>query len=219
MLIMATTIASKNQQRPSQRFLSHSLLEDVIAILTGTLLVSLGVVLFKQAGLLTGGTAGLAFLLHYQTGWSFGLVFFLINLPFYWLAWRRMGWQFTVKTFCAVSLVSLMSGWHPKLVHVINGSSLTPFYIALIGGTLMGVGFIVLFRHKASLGGINILALYLQQRYGLRAGNLQMVVDAGIVLASLMLVSPWALAASILGAIALNLAITLNHRPGRYMAV
>lgn len=130
-----------------------------------------------------------------------------------------MGWQFTVKTFCAVSLVSLMSGWHPKLVHVINGSSLTPFYIALIGGTLMGVGFIVLFRHKASLGGINILALYLQQRYGLRAGNLQMVVDAGIVLASLMLVSPWALAASILGAIALNLAITLNHRPGRYMAV
>lgn len=215
-----TTSKAKHLQRSkTQRFLTHSLLEDVLAILTGTLLVSLGVVLFKQAGLLTGGTAGLAFLLHYQTGWSFGLVFFLINLPFYWLAWRRMGWKFTLKTFCAVSLVSLMSTWHPKLVHVINVSSLTPFYIALIGGTLMGVGFIVLFRHQASLGGINILALYLQQRYGLRAGNLQMLVDAGIVLASLMLVSLWTLAASILGAVALNLAITLNHRPGRYMAV
>jgi uncharacterized membrane-anchored protein YitT (DUF2179 family) len=207
------------QPTPSKRFIPHSLLEDVLAILTGTLFVSLGIALFNQAGLLTGGTAGLAFLIHYRTGLSFGSVFFLVNLPFYWLALKRMGWRFTLKTFCSVALVSLFSGLHPKLVHLVDVNMLTPFYVALIGGLLMGVGFIVLFRHQASLGGINILALYLQQTRGIRAGKIQMGLDFVIVLASLAVVTPLALAASILGAFALNLAISLNHRPGRYMAM
>lgn len=203
----------------SKRFIPHSPLEDVLAIITGTLLVSLGVALFNQAGLLTGGTAGLAFLLHYTVGWSFGTVFFLINLPFYWLAWKRMGWRFTLKTFCAVALVSVFSSLHPQLLHLTAMTALTPFYVALTGGLMMGVGFIVLFRHQASLGGINILALYLQEKRGIRAGKLQMGVDFVIVLASLAVVTPIALLASVLGAFALNLAISLNHRPGRYMAM
>lgn len=197
----------------------HSLFEDILAILTGTLFVSLGVAMFNQAGLITGGTAGLSFLIHYSTGWSFGLVFFLINLPFYWLAWQRMGWRFTLKTFCSVALVSVMSSLHPKLLQLTALTSLTPFYVAVIGGLLMGVGFIVLFRHQASLGGINILVLYLQDKHGFRAGKLQMGMDIFIVMSSLFVVSPMTLAASILGAIMLNLAIALNHKPGRYMAV
>lgn len=81
---------------------------------------------------------------------------------------------------------------------------------------IMGLGFIVLFRHKASLGGVNILALYLQDKYGLRAGKLQMAVDISIVLASLFVVNISLLIASILGAMVLNLIIAMNHRPGRY---
>jgi uncharacterized membrane-anchored protein YitT (DUF2179 family) len=37
----------------------------VQALVTGTLFVALGVVLFRHAGLVTGGTAGIAFVLHY----------------------------------------------------------------------------------------------------------------------------------------------------------
>lgn len=194
----------------------HNLLEDILAIFTGTVLVSLGVALFKQAGLFTGGTAGMAFLIHYASDIDFGWIFFLVNLPFYWFAIKRMGWKFTLKTFISVTLVSIMSSLHPKMVQL---SSMTPYYAAIIGGSLMGVGFIVLFRHQASLGGINILTLYLQDKYGIRAGKLQMGIDLCIVLASYMVVSPTAMLASIIGAIVLNLAIMLNHRPGRYMAV
>ena len=60
----------------------HRPYEDVQALVTGTLFVALGVVLFGQAGLLTGGTAGIAFLIRYSTGMDFGLSFFLVNLPF-----------------------------------------------------------------------------------------------------------------------------------------
>uniref|UniRef100_C6BL93 YitT family protein n=2 Tax=Ralstonia pickettii TaxID=329 RepID=C6BL93_RALP1 len=193
----------------------HSTLEDVLAIVTGTLFVSLGITLFKQGGLLSGGTAGVAFLIHYATSLPFGAVFFTINLPFYYLAVRRMGWRFTCKTFCAVALVSWLSEVHAHFVHL---DTLNPLYAGAIGGTLMGVGLIVLFRHQASLGGVNIVALYLQEKYGIRAGKFQMAVDVGIVLTSLFVVSPMALAASLVGAVALNLSIALNHRPGRYPA-
>ena len=84
---------------------AHPLYEDVLALLTAAGFVSLGIFLFHQVGLLTGGTAGLALLLQQVTGLSFGLLFFTMNLPFYALAWLRMGPRFTLKTLAAVETV------------------------------------------------------------------------------------------------------------------
>jgi uncharacterized membrane-anchored protein YitT (DUF2179 family) len=195
--------------------LQHTLLEDVLAVLVGTLMVSFGIMLLRQAGALTGGTAGVAFLIHYASDVSFGTAFFLINLPFYYLAIRRMGWAFTFKTFFAVALVSLFTDLHLRFIHI---DQLQPIYATLFGNLIMGLGFIVLFRHKASLGGVNILALYLQDRFGIRAGKLQLIVDVVVMFASLYVVSVPALIVSVAGAVVLNLIIAMNHRPNRYAA-
>ena len=72
----------------------HSLLEDLQPLFSATLMIALAINLYTTAGLLTGGTAGLGFLLSYATPISFGVGYFLINLPFYVLAFRRMGCQF-----------------------------------------------------------------------------------------------------------------------------
>ncbi|MDW7746075.1 YitT family protein [Halomonas sp.] len=194
----------------------HRVHEDVMAMLVGTLFVALGVSFYTQAMLLTGSTAGLAFLLQYATGWRFGIGFFLVNLPFYWLAVRRMGWSFTLRTFVAIGLVSVFSeltaGW-------IRIEWLQPLYAALMGGSLIGIGMLVLFRHRTSLGGINILALFLQDRYGWRAGYVQMGIDALIMLVALLVLPIERVGLSVVGAVALNLIIALNHKPGRYMGV
>ncbi len=55
--------------------LKHTPLEDVLALLIGSLMVSFGIILLRQSGALTGGTAGVAFLLHYITHISFGTIF------------------------------------------------------------------------------------------------------------------------------------------------
>ena len=48
--------------------------------------------MFKHVGLLTGGTAGIAFLLHYLVGLVVRCgTFFVLNLPFYAIAWRFLG--------------------------------------------------------------------------------------------------------------------------------
>jgi uncharacterized membrane-anchored protein YitT (DUF2179 family) len=194
----------------------HRLHEDVQALLAGTLFVGLGVVLFNHVGLLSGGTAGLAFLLHYATGVSFSVWFFVINLPFYWLAWRRMGAPFALKTFAAVGLLSLWAYLVPQWLSI---GTLAPGFAAVAGGLLVGAGMLMLFRHRASLGGFNVLVLYLQERYGWRAGHVQMGLDCAIVLTAFALRDPSHIAWSVLGAVVLNLTLAINHRPGRYMNV
>src|SRR5690606_41992792 len=96
----------------------HAWWEDIQAVPLGCALIALGISFFAQAGLLSGGTVGLAFLFNYWGGWSLGGMFFLINLPFYALALWRMGWKFTLRTFCAVALVSLFveltPGWRSE---------------------------------------------------------------------------------------------------------
>jgi uncharacterized membrane-anchored protein YitT (DUF2179 family) len=194
--------------------IKHRWFEDALAILIGTSLVSFSVVLLKQAGLITGGTAGLSLFLHYKLDIPFGVAFFAINLPFYYLAIRRMGWVFTLKTFLSVALVSLFSSLHTQFIHI---SELNPLYAALLGSFLFGVGFIVLFRHKSSLGGFNILALFLQDRFGIKAGWLLMAMDVTIILISLSVVTIPQLCYSIICGLILNLIIALNHRSDRYL--
>ena len=194
----------------------HSHFEDAQALLTGTLFVALGLSLFRHVGLVTGGTAGMAFIAHYALQVPFGLAFFVINLPFYALAWRRMGRRFTVKTFAAVALLSTLTEWLPTLLTV---QQVHPAFAALGGGLLMGAGLLVLFRHHASLGGINVLVLWLQERLGWRAGHVQLGIDLVILLASTPWLSAVQLLYSVLGAVAVNLTLAINHRPGRYAQI
>jgi len=209
------TSTTTNAAETTKPDLGHRLYEDVLALLLGTMVVSLGVMLYSESVLVTGSTAGAALLIEHATGIGFGVIFFAINLPFYWLAFKRIGLAFTIKTFIAVGLVSVFSKLMPMWI---DFSMLNPIFAAIAGGALMGIGLLMLFRHRAGLGGINILALFLQEHLGIRAGYFQLAVDL-VILACAFLTLPFdKVLLSILGAVVLNLIIALNHRPGRYLA-
>jgi uncharacterized membrane-anchored protein YitT (DUF2179 family) len=194
----------------------HGLHEDALALVLGTLLVALGTVIYAKAVLLVGGMAGLALLMQYTTGVDFWLGFSLINLPFYYLGLKRMGWRFTLRTFVAVTLVSLFSR---LTADWIDFSRLEPAYAAVMAGTLCGTGLLMLFRHRTGLGGVNILAMFLQDNWGVRAGYFQLAVDLSILGAAVFVLSPDRIALSVVSAVILNLIIAVNHRPGRYLGI
>jgi len=191
----------------------HKLHEDAQAFVLSTAMCSFAVIMFTHAGLITGQTAGLAVLLSYVTGWAFGPIFFVINLPFYVMAWLRMGPRFTIKSFIAVGLLSGMSMVLPPHIAF---ETLTPLVGGLLAGALAGFGLIVLFRHGASLGGIGVLALYLQDKTGFRAGWTQLIFDALLFAAAFAVIGGAPMVYSLLGAIVTNLIIAVNHRPDRY---
>lgn len=207
-----TTTTGSNEARAER----HRLYEDVLAMISGTMFVSLGTLIYTKTMLTVGSSAGLALLLSYTSGWGFGLIFFLINLPFYILAVKRMGWAFTLRTFTAVALVSILSKLNGQWI---DFSHLDPLYATIIGGGLIGTGLLMLFRHRTGLGGINILAMYLQEKIGLRAGYFQLGVDLSILAAAYFILPADRLALSVLGAAIANLILAINHKPGRYMGL
>lgn len=208
------TTATRPDAGEANPIVRHSVLEDILGIVTGTFTVSLGLFLLKSSGAVTGGTAGLALLLSYVGALPFGVLFFTVNVPFFALAVWKKGWDFTLRTMAAVALVSGLSSLHPLALQVVT---LDPLYAALGGNLLAGVGLLILFRHKASLGGFNILALILQERLNWRAGYVQMALDTAIVLTAFAVVDPGNVLLSAVGAVLLNLVLALNHRPGRYL--
>ena len=196
--------------------LRHSYAEDVQGMVLATLVASLGLAIFAKGGLMIGGMAGLAFLIHYAAGWNFGLVFVLVNLPFYWVGVRRMGWEFTLKTFAAVTACGILTDLLPRWA---DFAHIAPLYSALVGGALAGLGILFFIRHRASLGGIGILAVYLQRTRGWSAGKVQMSFDTLLMCVAFFVLSPSQVMYSAIGAVVLSLVLMFNHRPGRYMGV
>ncbi len=191
----------------------HSRLEDAHALLMGSSFAAFGLVLLKAAGLVTGGIAGVALVIAYSTGAPVGTLFVIINLPFFLLAQKRMGWPFTIKSLIAMLLVAVLSSFIPAWL---NLAGVQPAFAAIFGGSLIGMGVLSLARHRSSVGGIGILALYLQESRGWSAGLVQMVIDVLIVSASLVVIGVERSAYSVLSAIALNVVMLAYHRPGRY---
>ena len=194
----------------------HSLVEDIQGILSGSLVSSLGLFCLSSAGLLTGSTAGVAFLLHYAIGVNFGLAFFVVNLPFFYLSLKQLGPVFTVKTFIAITLTSLLTNLQPLLFDVAHINAL---WSAVLGGILLGFGLLALYRHRASLGGVGILGIYLQERFGIRAGLVQLAIDLCVLAVAFAVTTPTVVICSVIGAIALNLFVAINHRSDRYIAL
>ncbi len=191
----------------------HGAYEDAQALFSGSLFVGITMMMYAQAGLLTGSTAGLAIVLHCATGVSFGGIYFLINSPCYWFSRKYVGQEFTVKTFLSVALLSLITELGPRLIHI---DYLHPAFAAIAGGLLMGTGVLFLARHKSSLGGATIVSLYVQDRWGIPAGKVQMAIDCAVVALALWVVPFERVAWSVLAAIVMGIFLAVSHRPGRY---
>jgi uncharacterized membrane-anchored protein YitT (DUF2179 family) len=210
---MAPQGPAATAESPDQA-LRHTPIEDVFGLLTGTFVVSLGVYLLKTAHAVTGGTAGLALLFSYAVGWPFGFLFFAINLPFFVLAVRQKGWTFATRTLISIGLVSGFAFLHPLLM---PNLVIDPTYAVFVGNLLAGIGMLMVFRHRASLGGLNTVALLAQDKFGWPAGWVQLGTDAVIIASSLAVVPPGNVVLSVAGAVVLNIVLALNHRPDRYL--
>lgn len=193
----------------------HTLLEDALGYVTSIVVTSLGLYLIQSVGAVTGGTAGLSLLVSYWTGLPFEVLFVLVNLPFFGLALSKKGVGFTLRSLGCVIAVSAMTRVHADLLPL---DGLDTIYGVVAGNLLVGLGLLVIFRHGASLGGFNVLALLLQERLDLRAGYVQMGLDLSVILLALFVVSPVTVALSAVGAVVLNIILAFNHRPGRYLA-
>jgi len=193
----------------------HNWIDNLQGQLFGVVMIAFGMSMLHSLGLIIGQVAGVAFLVSYATGVSFGTAFALINLPFYLLAALRMGAAFTWRTLAAVTAVSVLTN---IAGNYISYSHLDPLVGAVLAGLCVGIGLIGLFRHQASCGGMSILASYLQERTGFKAGWLLMGFDLVLFATAACFMPADRVLYSLVGAIVMNLFVAWNHRYEWYIA-
>lgn len=191
-----------------ERYLKES--HRWLSILEGCFLVALGIHILASAQLMISGTAGLGLILINITELSFGQIFFLINIPFYILAFMQMGVAFTLRTVISVTLLSCISEILRLYFHI---NTEQDFMTAIIGGLLVGFGIIILFRHGSSLGGFNIMVLFLEKRFKWHPGKTTFILDIVVVLFGCFVLDFEKVLWSIIGFIALSSVVGRYHRP------
>jgi uncharacterized membrane-anchored protein YitT (DUF2179 family) len=147
----------------------------------GCLVTAIGILVIRHTNIITGGTAGLSLNLTYLFDLSFPIIFFVVNLPFYIFSLLTMGWKFTCKTILAICILSLLTA----LDSMIPIISIHPLIGALLGGAFMGIGSSIVFSNGASLGGAQILALFLQKKKNWDPGKTCFIFDFLVVFLSL----------------------------------
>lgn len=125
-----------------------------------------------------------------------------------------MGWAFTLRTLATVTALSFSMEWAASMI---GFSRLDPLLGTWIAGVLVGLGLLAVFRHGSSFGGSGILGAFMQDRFNIKAGHVQLVFDALVLAAAFLMLAPGALLYSIVSAVILNAIVAINHSKERYV--
>lgn len=156
----------------------------VSLVLVGLILTSVGLRLLDMHELTFGGTAGLATVLTFVSSWSWGVLFFLVNVPFFWISIKKLGKWFTISSFMSITAISMIRDGLDLLTFLT-----LPIWIATIMASLcIGFGVTLVLNNGSSLGGIHILALYMDQRWGINRGWTIFISDFLIIIFAGLLV-------------------------------
>ena len=136
------------------------LLKDYALIVLGTFLAALSLPLFfLPYDIAPGGISGISTVLASVLPLSVGLISFVLNVPLFLIGWRTVGWRFAVRSFIAISLMSLFIDLVP--VRDVSGNVMLA---SVFGGVLLGVGLGLVVRAGATTGGTDMAAKMIHSR-------------------------------------------------------
>nr|WP_225899600.1 YitT family protein [Croceicoccus gelatinilyticus] len=211
-----TTASETTQAAADKAFpeaIPHSLAEDVYGLVTGSTLFAIGLTLMKASGIVTAGMGGLALLASYLSPLTVDQAFWLFNMPFFVLAWSALGKNYFIKSVVAVGLVSIITAITRFSMEI---GSIHPAFGALAGGTAAGAGILAILRHKAGVGGVTILSIWLEKKFGWSVGWMSFVLDAIIILSAILMIPSELALYSVLSVAAVSGILIAYHKPGRY---
>ncbi len=154
---------------------------NYLYIVFGSFALALGIVgLLQPNSIATGGTAGLAIILHSVLNMPTGLVMALINVPLLLLGWKHLGRAFALKS---VICIALISAFIDILAEVIQLPALSSSLIlaTLYGGVCVGIGLGFIFKGGGSAGGGTILAKIITSKFDLKTSSVILTLDVIVV--------------------------------------
>lgn len=158
---------------------------NYIYILFGSIFCSIGVVSFLvPSSLITGGTAGLALLLHHLSFFTIGTWMFLVNVPLVLLGIKYFGKMYAVKSVGTIVLISIIIDFLNEIVKLPSLTNET-LLASIFGGIFIGLGLGFIIKGKSSAGGSTIIATIIASKTKYKAAEAMLFIDACVILFSI----------------------------------
>jgi uncharacterized membrane-anchored protein YitT (DUF2179 family) len=129
--------------------------------------------------MIDGGIVGISIMLNYMTKANLGLLIICINIPFIFLALKKMGKLFVGYTIYAILMLAVS-------VNFFQNTRVTDDLLlaTVFGGVVLGIGVGLVLRNNAALDGTEILALKLSKKIGFSIGEIIMFFNVFIYTAA-----------------------------------
>ena len=147
----------------------------ISSVLWNLFLISAGSVVFGIGlksiaiphGFITGGLSGLTLLFYYVSGLlSPGLWYLLVNIPIFLIGWMYVSRRFFLYSMYGMAALSIAIDLITFQLPINE-----PILAVLAGGVLMGAGTGIILHSLGSSGGLDIIAIILNQKISLRMGT------------------------------------------------
>lgn len=146
----------------------YSVPGNLVLIAVGSLVFSFGLkAIAIPHGFISGGVTGLGLLLYYITGaFAPGVWYFMINIPIFFFGWYFVGKRFFLYSIYGMVMLALMIDLvNPRFM--VHDTMLAAF----TAGAIIGAGAGIVLHSVGSCGGGDIIAVILNQRFGVRMGT------------------------------------------------
>ncbi len=172
------------------------ILWNLLLITIGSLVFAIGAeAVLVHHKFIIGGLFGTSLLIFYQTGTlSPGIWYFLLNIPLFIIGWIFLSRRFFFYSLYGVSILTFFTE-----VISLDFAILEQLYAAIAGGVICGVGSGIILRSSGSGGGLDTVAIILNQKFNIGVGRFFMFYNvilftvvatqynADIVIASMIL--------------------------------
>ncbi len=167
------------EKRIKYKLIIKKYIFEIFLIAVGAFIMAIGTsLLLLPNKLSSGGFAGIATITYYLFNWSMGTVIVLLNIPFFIIAFIRIGKEFVFKSIIGTVMLSFFIDLLDKIQPLTNDRLLACIY----GGILLGVGTSLILRASASTGGSDMVSYIIKSfKPGLSTSNLIVIFDFIVV--------------------------------------
>ena len=163
-------------------------IKQLIMITIGAMIAAAGLEFFLVPNsILDGGVIGLSIIAAELTGMTMSIFLILLNLPFLYIGYRKIGMKFTIHTLFGVIVLSASTAY----LHHFEPVTDDLFLATVIGAVILGTGVGLVIRTGGALDGSEIIAILVSKKRPVSVGQFIMIVNVFIFILAAFLVFSW----------------------------
>lgn len=159
---------------------------NFIGLTLAGIINAVGVCLFlSPLNVYDGGFSGTSVLLSRYLGLAQAIFLLILNIPFYFIGRKKIGWEFLIYSLYAIGIYSLGSFLINEVIFTGGfGESGSPIVgkeivlAAIFGGLLSGVGSGLVIKFGGALDGVEVMAVIMHKKLGVSVGTFVMIYNA-----------------------------------------